>query len=59
MIDNKKFWKTMNLLSSDEVKSSENITLVHEDKIVTTDDENAEIPNFFFSNVVKHLKIPE
>ena len=49
----------MNLLSSDEVKSSENITLVHEDKIVTTDDENAEIPNFFFSNVVKHLKIPE
>ena len=59
MIDNKKFWRTVNLLSSDEVKSSENITLVHEDKIVTADDENAEILIFFFSNVVKHLKIPE
>ena len=32
---------------------------MHEDKIITTDDENAKILNSFFSNVVKHLKIPE
>ena len=59
MIDNKKFWKTVKPLFSDKVKSSEKITLVHEDKIITTDDENGKILNSFFSNVVKHLKIPE
>ena len=58
-IDNKKFWKTVKRLFSDKVKSSEKITLVHEDKIITTDDENGKILNSFFSNVVKHLKIPE
>ena len=35
------------------------MALIHEDKITTTDDENAKILNSFFSNVVKHLKIPE
>ena len=59
VIDNKKFWKTVKPLFSDKAKSSEKITLVHEDKIITTDDENAKILNSFFSNVVKHLKIPE
>ena len=59
MIDNKKIWKTVKPLFSDKAKSSEKITLVHEDKIITTDDENAKILNSFFSNVVKHLKIPE
>ena len=46
------FWKTVKLLFLDKVKSSEKITLVHEDKIITTDDENAKILNSFFSNVV-------
>ena len=59
VIDNKKFWKTVKPLFSDKVKSSEKITLVHEDKIITTDDENGKILNSFFSNVIKHLKIPE
>ena len=59
VIDNKKFWKTVKPLFSDKVKSSEKITLVHEGKIVTTDDENGKILNSLFSNVVKHLKIPE
>ena len=59
MIDNKKFWKTVKLLFSGKVKSSEKITLVCEDKIITNNDENARILNSFFSNVVKHLKIPE
>ena len=52
VIDNKKFWKTVKPLFSDKVKSSEKITLVHEDKIITTDDENGKILNSFFSNVV-------
>ena len=59
VIDNKKFWKTVKPLFSDKVKSSEKITLVQEDKIITSDDENGKILNSFFSNVVKHLKIPE
>ena len=33
--------------------------LLHEDKIITNVDENAKILNSFFSNVGKHLKIPE
>ena len=59
MVDNTRFWKTVKPLFSDKVKSSEKITLEHEDKIITTDDENTKILNSFFSNVVKHLKIPE
>ena len=59
VVDNKKFWKTVKPLFSDKVKSSEKITLVHEDKTITTDHENGKILNSFFSNVVKHLKIPE
>ena len=46
MIHNK-FWKTVKPLFSDKVKS-EKITLVHEDKIITTDDENAKIKFTFF-----------
>ena len=38
VIDNKNFWKTVKPLFSDKVKSSEKITLVHEDRIITTDD---------------------
>ena len=50
VIDNKMFWKTVKPLFSDKVKSSEKITLVYEDKIITTDDENGKILNSFFSN---------
>ena len=59
MIDNTRFWKTVKSLSPDKVKSSEKVTLVHESKIITNDDENSKILNSFFSNVVNHLKIPE
>ena len=59
MIVNQKLWETVKPLLSDKVKSSAKITLVHEGKIVTTDDENAKILDLFFSNVLKHLKLPE
>ena len=49
MIVNKKLWETEKPLLSDKVKSSAKITLVHEDKIVTTDDENAKVLDLFFS----------
>ena len=35
------------------------MTLLHEDKIITNDDENVKILNLYCSNVVKQLKIPE
>ena len=43
VIDNKTFWKKGKTLLSDKVKSSEKIASVHEDKIITNDDENASI----------------
>ena len=45
VIDNKRVWKTVKPLFSDKAKSSERTALVLEDKIVTTDDENAKILN--------------
>ena len=45
IIDHKTFWKTVTPLFSDKVKSSGKTTLVHEDKIITTDDENSRIVN--------------
>ena len=39
---------------SDKLKSSEKITLVHEDQIIINDDENTKI-----LNAVQHLKILE
>ena len=57
--DNKQFWKTVKPLLSNKVKSSEKITLVEGEEIITEDGENAEILNKFFSNAVKNLKIPE
>ena len=59
VIDNENFWKSVKPLSSVNVKSSEKITIVHEDKITTTDDENTKILNSFFSNIVKNLKFPK
>ena len=57
--DNKQFWKTVKPLLSNKVKSSEKITLVEGEEIVTEDGENAEIFNKFFSDAVKNLKVPE
>ena len=50
--DNKQFWKTVKPLLSNKVKSSEKITLVEREEIITEDGENAEILNKFFFNAV-------
>ena len=59
MTDNKRFWKAVKPLFSDNVKSSVKITLAHVGKIITNDDKNAKTLHSFFSTVVKHLKITE
>ena len=40
-------------------RSNEKITLVEDNKIKSEDKDNAELLNFFLSNAVKNLKIPE
>ena len=55
--DNKKFWKTVKPLFSDKIISTDNITLIENDVIVTEDKKVAEIFNSFFSNAVKNLNI--
>lgn len=59
MIDNKRFSRVVKPYLSDKVKSSEKITLVHEDKIITNNDENTKLLNSYFSNVVKQSKTLE
>ena len=59
MIDNKRFSKVVKPYLSDKVKSSEKITLVHEDKIITNNDENTKLLNSYFSNVIKQSKTLE
>ena len=50
VIGNKRIWKTVKPLFLDKIKSSEKIRLVHEDKIITTDDKNAKMLKSFFSS---------
>ena len=57
--DNKQFWRTFKPLLSEKSKSNEKITIAEDDKIKSEDKDNAELLNYFFSNAVKNLKIPE
>ena len=55
--DNKRFWQTVKPLFSDKVISSENITLIENDTIVSDPAILAETFGTFFSNAVKNLSI--
>ena len=55
--DNKKFWKTVKPLFSEKTMSSDKITLIENDLIISKDQEVAETFNSFFSNAVKNLNI--
>ena len=55
--DNKKFWKTVKPLFSEKPISTENITLIENNVIVTEDEKVANIFNSCFSNAVKNLNI--
>ena len=57
--DNKKFWKIVKPFFSEKVISTENISIV-ENNVLLTDDKNvADIFNSFFSNAVENLSIAE
>ena len=55
--DNKKFWKIVKLLFSEKVNTNENLTLVENNNIISSEIEIAEKLNAFFSNIVKELNI--
>ena len=55
--DNKKFWKIVKPLFSEKVNTNENITLVENNNIISSEIEIAEKLNAFFSNIVKELNI--
>ena len=55
--DNKKFWKAVKPLFSEKAMSTDSITLIENNAIVTEDNQVAEIFNSFFSNAVKNLNI--
>ena len=51
------FWKTVKPLLSEKHFSSNKITLLEDDEIISKDSEVAETLNLFFSNVVETLNI--
>ena len=55
--DNKKFWKIVKPLFSEKVNANENITLVENNNIISSEIEIAEKLNALFSNIVKELNI--
>ena len=55
--DNEKFWKILKPLFSEKVNTNENITLVDNNNIISSEIEIAEKLNAFCSNIVKELNI--
>ena len=55
--DNKTFWKTIKPFLSDKITSTQKITLIDNEKIIMGDNNNAEVLNTFFPNIVSNLKI--
>ena len=55
--DNKKFWKKISSLFSSKIKSKEVITLVGNDKIISSDIEVAKTFQSCFSSIFKNLNI--
>ena len=57
--DNKKFWKTVKPLFTDKGGAKENITLVHDRKIISNDTQVAQTFNDYFDIAVSSLNITE
>ena len=55
--DNGKFWKVVKPLLSPKIVFNEKVTLGDEEEIIKTDQENANVLNDFFSNIIKNLEI--
>ena len=58
IIDNKKFWQTVNPLLSEKLKPREKITLVEKEELLSSESDVARF-NHFFSYIFKNLDIPK
>ena len=59
LTDNRKFWKTVKPVFSNEVQTNSSITLIEDGKMITEDLKIAEICNHYFSNITDNLGIYE
>ena len=57
--DNKKFWKTIKSLFSENGPKNQKITIVKDNEIISEDKEVAETLNSFFQGAVDSLEITE
>lgn len=56
---NKQFWRTVEPLLSDKIKSNEKIFLVTSEEILRENEQNVEGLKSFFSSVVQCLRVIE
>ena len=59
LTDNRKFWKTVKPVFSNEVQTNSSITLIEDGKMKTGDLKIAEIFNHYFTNITENLGIYE
>ena len=59
VVDNKSFWKIVKPFLSNKTISSEKITLIDDDELITDEQKVANSLNDFFSSIVTNLNLPE
>ena len=59
LTDNRKFWKIVKPVFSNEVRTTSSITLIEDGNMITEDLKIAEIFNHYFTNITESLGISE
>ena len=59
LTDNRKFWKTVEPVFSNEIQTSSSVTLIEDGEVITDDAKIAEIFNHYFANITESLGISE
>ena len=59
LTDNRKFWKTVKPVFSNEIQTSSSVTLIEDGEVITDDAKIAEIFNHYFANITESLGISE
>ena len=59
VVDSKSFWKAVKPFLSNKTVSSEKVTLIDDDDLITDEQKVANTLNDFFSSIVTSLNLPE
>ena len=59
LTNNRKFWKTVKPVFSNEMQTTSSVTLIEDGKVRTKDTKIAEIFNHYFANITESLGISE